>query len=98
MAEIIRLDLVRAQLALEKFRPQPHRPMTVDTLYGPTPKGLTQAEVDALKSTGLAEVYRRRDSKEYRVTLTPTGRRERDRTPDKPSRSRYRKIDPGTFK
>lgn len=85
-AQIIRLDIVRARMALEKFRPQSHRPMTVDTLYGPTPKGLTEAEVKALKSTGMAEVYKRRDSKEYRVTLTPTGRRERD------AMRRYKKV------
>ena len=77
-AEIIRLDLVRAQRALDKFRATGNRIVAVDTLYGPVPKGLTAAEIDALKVHGLADVRRQRGSEVSRVTLTPLGRKLRD--------------------
>ena len=81
-AEIIRLDLVRAQRALAKFRARADRAV-VDTLYGPALQGLSAAEIDALMVHGLAEIGKRRGSGLARVTLTPTGRRERDRNTKK---------------
>jgi len=77
-AEIIRLDVLRAQRALQWFRARSDR-AAVDTLYGPVEKGLSAAEIAALESTGLAEVRKPRNQRHTRVTLTPTGRRERDR-------------------
>lgn len=77
-AEIIRLDVIRAQRALDKFRARSDR-AAVDTLYGPVEKGLSNAEIEALRVTGLAEVRKPRNTRHTRVTLTATGRRERDR-------------------
>jgi hypothetical protein len=77
-AEIIRLDIVRAQRALEKFRGR-HDRTAVDTLYGPAKLGLSEAEIQALRTTELAEVRRQRGSAHWKVTLTALGRRERDK-------------------
>ena len=78
-AEIIDLAKERARRAIARFRPNESRDVEVDTLYGPVPKGLGMAEIMALKAAGLAEV-RKISSRytEYRVTLTPAGRRVRD--------------------
>jgi len=84
-AEIIRLDIIRAQRALALFRARADR-AAVDTLYGPVERGLSAAEIEALRVTGLAEVRKQRGSRHIRVTLTATGRRERDKITSRKAR------------
>ena len=79
MAQIIRLDLVHADRALAKFRAGPDRPCR-DSLYGPAPKGLSMIEIVSLRDLGLADVRKMSGRQgECKVTLTATGKRERDR-------------------
>jgi hypothetical protein len=77
-ASIIDIALLRARRAIGRFRPRPDR-AAVDTLYGPAQLGLSIADIFALEKFGFAEVRKIRTRHiEYRITLTPSGRRERD--------------------
>ena len=78
LAKIIQLHMVRAHKALERFRANENR-VAVDTLYGPAPEGLSAPEIEALEAAGFAEVRKIRTRVvEFRVTLTPKGRKQRD--------------------
>lgn len=77
-AAIIDISLLRARRAIGRFRPRPDRAAT-DTLYGPAQFGLSLADIFALEKMGFAEVRKLATRRvEYRITLTPSGRRERD--------------------
>jgi hypothetical protein len=77
-AQIIQIYVLRARKALQRFRANDLR-VAVDTLYGPAPAGLSAPEIKALEAAGFAEVRKIRTRVvEYRVTLTPAGRRARD--------------------
>lgn len=79
-AEIIRLDVVRAMRALDRFRSNEDRGIAVDKLYGPAERGLGMADIDAMRELGLATVRRRSGrGPSFEVSLTPLGRRERDK-------------------
>jgi hypothetical protein len=77
-AAIIDIAFLRARRAIGRFRPRPDR-AAVDTLYGPAPFGLSLADIFALEKFAFAEVRKLKTRHaEYRITLTPSGRRERD--------------------
>jgi len=77
-ATIIDIALLRARRAIGRFRARPDR-VAVDTMYGPAPLGLSLPDIFALEKFGFAEARKIKTRHvEYRITLTPSGRRERD--------------------
>lgn len=77
-AKVILLSDVFAERGIAHFRANETR-VEVDTLYGPGPEKISMAEMRALVTRGLAEMRRLSSRRvEYRVTLTPSGRRLRD--------------------
>ena len=78
IGQVIQLYMLRANRALQRFRANENR-VAVDTLYGPAPEGLSTPEIKALEAAGFAEVRKIRTRVvEFRVTLTPKGRKQRD--------------------
>ena len=82
-AQVVSIFYLYARRAIARFRATESRP-AVDTLFGPSISGLTKIEVMSLDVVGWAEVRPKRPSKQWRVTLTPMGRKMRDeQTPER---------------